>query len=143
MERDIRNMAEDSSTRTTRLTGELDDRYEEYRDERDMTDAEAIRALLRSGLDEQAPKPSGLTEKLFGAPQGQLLQLKLLGWFSIYAAVALGAYEFGVAGGLLWLLPAGLFVVLMASTAVGILAGVWSAIDPTNRLSAADDEVKA
>ena len=137
-------MAEDSSTRTTRLSGELDERYEQYRDERDMTDAEAIRALLRSGLDEQAPKPSGLTEKLFGAAQGQLLlQLKLLGWFSIYAAVALGAYEFGVVGGTLWLLPAGLFVVLMASTAVGILAGVWSAIDPTNRFSAADDEVKA
>ena len=136
-------MAEDSSTRTTRLSGELDERYEQYRDERDMTDAEAIRALLRSGLDEQAPKPTGLTGKLFGASQGQLLQLKLLGWFSIYAAVALGAYEFGVAGGALWLLPAGLFVVLMAATAVGILAGVWSAIDPTSRLSAADDEVKA
>ena len=132
-------MAEDSSTRTTRLTGELDERYEQYRDERDMTDAEAIRALLRSGLDEQAPKPTGLTGKLFGASQGQLLQLKLLGWFSIYAAVALGAYEFGVAGGVMWLLPAGLFVVLMAATAVGILAGVWSAIDPTSRLSAASE----
>jgi hypothetical protein len=45
-------MAEESTTRTTRLSGELDRRYEEYRDKYDMTDAEALRSLLRGGLDE-------------------------------------------------------------------------------------------
>lgn len=43
-------MTEESSTRTTRLSGELDERYENYRDELDMTDAEALRSLIRDGL---------------------------------------------------------------------------------------------
>ena len=43
-------MAKENSTRTTRLSGELDERYEDYRDELDMTDAEALRSLIRDGL---------------------------------------------------------------------------------------------
>lgn len=45
-------MAAESSTRTTRLSGDLDDRYIEYRDGNDMTDAEALRHLIRTGLEE-------------------------------------------------------------------------------------------
>lgn len=44
-------MPEQSSTRGTRLKGELDERYEEYRDDNDMTDSEALRSLVRAGLD--------------------------------------------------------------------------------------------
>jgi hypothetical protein len=46
-------MAAESSTRTTRLSGDLDDRYIEYRDGNDMTDAEALRHLIRTGLEEE------------------------------------------------------------------------------------------
>lgn len=42
----------ESSTRTTRLSGELDSQYTTYRDENDMTDAEAMRSLVRSGLSQ-------------------------------------------------------------------------------------------
>ena len=52
-------MAEESSTRTTRLSGELSKRYENYRDENDMTDAEAMRSLIRSSLDSRdSPGPA-------------------------------------------------------------------------------------
>jgi hypothetical protein len=60
-------MASESSTRTTRLSGELDERYEEYRDSRDMTDAEALRVLIRTGLEaeeDDGPTPEEIRDEL-------------------------------------------------------------------------------
>jgi hypothetical protein len=52
-------MTQKSSTRTTRIKGELDKKYEEYRDENDMTDSEALRSLVRAGLDAETGADGG------------------------------------------------------------------------------------
>ena len=44
-------MADSQPTRATRLPETLDERYTEFRDERGMTNSEALRALIRSGLE--------------------------------------------------------------------------------------------
>lgn len=53
-------MADSNRTHATRLPDGLEERYSSYRDERDMTDSEALRSLIRSGLDdlEAADEPS-------------------------------------------------------------------------------------
>lgn len=52
-------MPEQSSTRGTRLKGELDEKYQDYRDGNDMTDSEALRRLVRVGLDAEAESNGG------------------------------------------------------------------------------------
>jgi hypothetical protein len=52
-----------STTRSARLGGELNERFEQYKEERDMTVSEAGRALIRRGLEaeerqEDAPQYS-------------------------------------------------------------------------------------
>lgn len=68
------NMAESTPTRSTRFPEGLDERFTEYRDERDMTNSEALRSLVRAGLeertetadnnDEAGGRPSGLIGSL-------------------------------------------------------------------------------
>jgi hypothetical protein len=44
-------MADSQPTRATRLPETLDERYTEFRDEQGMTNSEALRTLVRSGLE--------------------------------------------------------------------------------------------
>ena len=46
-------MADDTPTRSTRFPSGLDDRFVEYRDGRDMTNSEALRSLVRTGLEHE------------------------------------------------------------------------------------------
>lgn len=78
-------MPADSSTRTTRLSGDLDDRYETFRDSNDMTDAEALRTLIREGLDGGEQNP---------------IRLRHIAQVAVYAGV-LGALTLFVATGVL------------------------------------------
>ena len=68
-------MAESTPTRSTRFPEGLDERFTEYRDERDMTNSEALRSLVRAGLQEETEpdnpesdaggsRPSGLIGSL-------------------------------------------------------------------------------
>jgi hypothetical protein len=44
-------MADNQPTRSTRLPETLDDQYTEYRDDKGMTNSEALRSLVRAGLE--------------------------------------------------------------------------------------------
>ena len=51
-------MAKSNGTpRTARLTGDLDDEFEDYRTTRDMNNSEALRELVRVGLAEERTDP--------------------------------------------------------------------------------------
>jgi hypothetical protein len=47
-------MADKQPTRSTRLPETLDERYTEYRDDKGMTNSEALRSLVRAGLEAKA-----------------------------------------------------------------------------------------
>jgi len=55
---DLVNMADETPTRSTRFPRGLDDRFTNYRDERDMTNSEALRSLVRTGLEEETADES-------------------------------------------------------------------------------------
>jgi len=62
-------MAEDSPTRSTRFGEDLDDDFEKFRDVNDMTNSEALRNLVRRGMDDVRSdplddRPSGLLSGL-------------------------------------------------------------------------------
>jgi len=50
-------MAKDSPTRSTRFNEDLDDDFEKFRDVNDMTNSEAVRTLVRTGMDEVRSDP--------------------------------------------------------------------------------------
>ena len=50
-------MADSNKTRATRLPDETDENFQEYRDENDMTNSEALRSLIRAGLEEANKDP--------------------------------------------------------------------------------------
>lgn len=45
-------MAESKNTRATQLRGETDEEFEQFRDKRDMSTSEALRAMVREALQE-------------------------------------------------------------------------------------------
>jgi Flp pilus assembly protein TadB len=50
-------MAKDSPTRSTRFKEDLDDEFEKYRDTNDMSNSEALRSLVRSGMERERQDP--------------------------------------------------------------------------------------
>ena len=50
-------MAKDSPTRSTRFGEDLDDDFEKFRDANDMTNSEALRTLVRTGMEEVRSDP--------------------------------------------------------------------------------------
>lgn len=50
-------MADSNKTRATRLPDETDENFQRYRDENDMTNSEALRSLIRAGLEEAHKDP--------------------------------------------------------------------------------------
>jgi len=62
-------MARESPTRSTRFPADLDDDFETYRNVNDMTNSEALRSLVRKGMNEVRSdplddRPSGLLSGL-------------------------------------------------------------------------------
>lgn len=45
-------MSSESKVRSTRLPNTIDTRFESYRDEHDLSNSDALRELVRTGLDE-------------------------------------------------------------------------------------------
>lgn len=50
-------MADSNKTRATRLPDATDEDFQEYRDRNDMTNSEALRSLIRAGLEEANKDP--------------------------------------------------------------------------------------
>ena len=125
MERNIPNMAKESSTRTTRLSGDLSKRYENYRDENDMTDAEAMRSLIRSSLDSRdSPGP---------ADGWTVLERVLLTTASVLAAVALFLpllFFTGVLGQTATVLAMAVYLTASAGLAAGVSHGLFRRTGP-------------
>jgi hypothetical protein len=120
------NMAQDTPTRSTRFPGDLDDRFEDYRDERDMTNSEALRSLVRTGLDyengELVERTEGTYRRaktLIGAgllvTGFQVLILALVGIVSFFV----GPWPLGVA----LMAVAGLSAVLIVLIGLGLAQG--------------------
>ena len=104
-------MAEERSTRGVSLSGELDDKLVAYRDRNDMTTSEALRALIRDGLEEKREQHQSRGELIRdGLPAGIVLSFVfalLTGVWAVTIAVTVGAgaalapAELSVAGALL------------------------------------------
>lgn len=63
-------MADSNPTRATRLPGDMDEEFEKFRDVNDMTSSEALRSLIRLGLEEARKGP--LDDRPDGALSGLL-----------------------------------------------------------------------
>jgi len=86
-------MGEDNPTRATRFPNDMDEKFVEYRDDRDMTSSEALRTLVRRGLEaEQAaadePTPSELQKELRELRDRQRTPLEEGGY--LFASVVAG-----------------------------------------------------
>jgi len=97
-------MAESKNTRATQLRGEMDEEFRQFRDEHDMSTSEALRTLVRNGLEDDNRSSS-----MFGRPEevGHLAQLLAL--FGIVAALLSAAVQ--------WAITVGLFVATPAAAA--------------------------
>jgi len=50
-------MSERATTRAARLPGDLDEDFEAYRDAKEMSNSEALRELVRTGIDQKKQHP--------------------------------------------------------------------------------------
>lgn len=121
----LRNMSQESSTRTTRLKGELDERYEEYRDQNDMTDSEAMRSLVRKGLDDSGREISNRFVKLTKSAIGAIVDAIAVLFVGVFV------YSVYVSDGLI---P----TVILLTAIVSVTLFVDSAVD---RIDARADEI--
>lgn len=67
-------MASENPTRGTRLPENLDEEFEEFRDTNDMTNSEALRTLVREGLEQKRSGP--LDERPDGTLAGILWEAR-------------------------------------------------------------------
>ena len=117
------------------MGGELDEKFVEYRDSRDMTTSEAMRSLVRDGLQtddesDEHSKPMSVLESLAG--DNIALQLRVFGWYIVFTAIPLWAFEVGLIGGVIWLAPTALFAFLAVATTLAIAVSVGQSLRPSS-----------
>jgi hypothetical protein len=82
-------MPKDSPTRSTRFSGNLDDKFETYRDENNLSNSEALRQLVQTGIEAER-------ESVWETVQQQALYAVTfaltLASVSFFAAVVLAGY---------------------------------------------------
>jgi len=109
--------------------------------------SEAVRSLLRQGLDDRdAPEPSEtpLSSMLSFAEDEIPLQVKAFGWMLFFSGSMLSFVEIGVIGTPVWIALAGFFALVAATNLFGILAPLATKFVPeTETADAAKDEVDA
>ena len=128
---------------------ELLEEFEEYKEANGFTSrAETLRHLMREeihGEEEEAAGPWSVLSKVAGDELS--LQLRLVGWFMTFTAVAIWAFETGLLGGYVWAAGAVVFGFLTFTTLVGAAVGLAEVLNPAgvaSSSSAADtDEVEA
>jgi len=88
-------MADNPPTRATRLPNGMDEEFLEFKDQNDMTSSEALRALIRDGLEEKREQQQSRVELIEdGLPAGIVLSFVfavLTGVWAITVAVTVGA----------------------------------------------------
>jgi len=114
-------MADNTSTRTTRLSGDLDGRFVEYRDDNDMTNSEALRVLVRSGLAEAN------TDPLDDRPDGTLAGLLWDARRDIHTFVLITVLSLGFSMLTTGVISLG-FLTLAGSYALTVLVGAIDAL---------------
>lgn len=124
--------------------------FQEYRDRHGFeSKSEAVRSALRDGIEadvaEQHAGPWSALSKVAGDELP--LQLRLLGYFMTFTAVALWAFQTGLLGGYAWAVGAAFFGFLTVTTFVGVLTGLAELLNPSGVSSSAPaddaDEVDA
>jgi hypothetical protein len=126
---------------------ELYQDFEEYKQRGGFAStSEALRGLMREKFTEPDNKRSGPLAAVMSVAGEELgLQFRSLGWYLLFTGAFLFAFQTGLIGGVLWLLPAALFGFLSFVTAVfGIGAGLVDQLDPeptptTDNSSSADE----
>lgn len=114
-------MADNTSTRTTRLSGDLDDRFTKYRGDNDMTNSEALRVLVRSGLaeantDPLDDRPDGLLAGLLWDARRDIHNFVLITVLSLgFSMLTTGVISLG-------------FLTLAGSYALTVLVGAIDAL---------------
>ena len=88
-------MAHRNPTRSTRLPDGLDDDFTDFKDSKDMTSSEALRTLIRDGLEEKREQQQSRVELIReGLPAGIVLSFVfalLTGVWAITLAATTGA----------------------------------------------------
>ena len=127
---------------------DLYEEFEEYKSRGGFTStSEALRHVIREELDKSAESagPWATLSKVAGDELS--VQLRLLGWFMTFTAVALWAFETGLLGGYVWAAGAAVFGFLTFTTLIGTLVGLADVLNPSgveSPSSTADtDEVEA
>jgi hypothetical protein len=114
---------------------EVYEEFEEYkRRGGHASTSEALRDIMRAQLiEEQRSEPKGLLAAVMSVAGDELgLQFRSLGWYMIFTAGMLWAFQSGLIGGAVWLGAAALFGFLSVVTLVfGIGAGLVDQLDPT------------
>jgi len=126
---------------------ELYQDFEEYKKRGGFSStSEALRGLMREKFRNPEAKQKGLLAAVMSVAGDELgLQFRSLGWYLAFTGAFLFAFQTGLIGGVLWLLPAGLFAFLSVVTGVfGIGAGLVDQLDPeptptTDNASSADE----
>ena len=121
-------MAKDNPTRGTRLPDEMDDEFQRYRDEKEMNNSEALRELVRLGLEVERNADTtaySAYEHWFLSVSGVLATVSLLvAVASMTSIIALGD---GVAGASVLLVTSVLLLIFVDRGYVRRLLSVESA----------------
>lgn len=113
-------MADSPPARSSRFPEELDDKFVDYRDERGMTNSEALRSLVRSGLQSESEG-------------GQSVSFGIVTAFTSSSVLAVAAALFAlgmIAFGLAPVLSAGAYLTIVLAVVGGgfYLAGLLLAV---------------
>lgn len=113
-------MADSPPARSSRFPEELDDKFVDYRDERGMTNSEALRSLVRSGLQSESEG-------------GQSVSFGIVTAFTSSSVLAVAAALFAlgmIAFGLVPVLSAGAYLTIVLAVVGGgfYLAGLLLAV---------------
>ena len=88
-------MADNPPTRATRLPNGMDEEFLDFKEQNDMTNSEALRALIRDGLEEKREQQQSRGELIRdGLPAGIVLSFVfalLTGVWAVTIAVTAGA----------------------------------------------------
>ena len=89
---DICKMPKDSPTRSTRFSGDLDDKFETYRDENNLSNSEALRQLVQSGIEAERDSVWETVQQQALYAVTFALTLASVSFVSFFAAFALAGF---------------------------------------------------
>jgi hypothetical protein len=85
-------MPKDSPTRSTRFSGDLDDKFQTYRDENDLSNSEALRRLVQTGMEAERESVWKTVQQQALYAVTFALTLASVSFVSFFAAAVLAGY---------------------------------------------------